>query len=343
MHWDGVAWSPVVSNTIGHLSAIWGSSAHDVWAVAGGVGGGNNLIHWDGQAWSPAPADTSMNLAGVWGTAPNDVWAVGGGGYSGVITHFDGSAWHLSSTTSSCPLKGVWGSGPSDVWAAGQPYGPITPTESNSILHLVAGVWTPVADNAPNEQAKDLTAVWAASTGEAWASGYGAILYWNGTVWTPSKSGTFYEHVWGRAPNDVWAAGSGLVHFDGVSWVDQGINDVHLYAVGGAGAAAAGHQGVWAGGKQAVFELIPGSTLTCQTVGGTCGGSCTAAEGHLSDYSCDNGGTCCVSLSACGGVSEPGCCRTSDRTLVPGRRPTCRDGTFSCGSDAYAAFRCGGP
>jgi hypothetical protein len=348
MHWDGIAWSRVASNTINHLNGIWGSSANDVWAVAGGIGGDGafNLIHWDGQAWSPASADTSSNLAGVWGTGPSDVWAVGGSGMEGVITHFDGSAWHLASTTPFSDLKGVWGSGPSQVWAAGYPYGSIRPDESNSILERVGDAWNPIADNAPDPQAKVLTSVWAAGTGQAWATGYGAILYWNGTAWAPSTAG-YFEHIWGRSSNDIWAASSGtfnsesgVFHFDGATWVSQGLGDARLYAVGGASAAVGGREGVWAGGE-AVFELVPGAKLTCQTIGGTCGSSCRPGEGHPSDYSCDDGSVCCVSVSACGGASEPVCCRQSDHTVIPDRRPICHDGVFSCGPDADASGQCG--
>jgi hypothetical protein len=337
MHWDGTSWQPVASSTVNNLNGIWGSGATDVWAVAGGIGGAGafNLIHWDGNAWSPVFADTSVNLAAVWGTGPNDVWAVGGSGVQGVITHFNGSAWHVSLTSNLTNLTSVWGSGPSDVWAVGSPYGPISNDESNSILHLLGGVWSPVADNAPNGQAKVLTSVWAASPGVAWATGFGAILSWNGTAWASSTAPSgYYQHVWGRTSNDVWAVGPGIFHFDGASWANQGINDVLLSAVGGSSTAAGGRAGVWAGGSQAIFALVPGSPLTCQAIGGTCGSSCMPGQGHVSDYPCDNGGTCCVSASACGGPSEPVCCSNSSSTPVPGLRPICRDGAYSCGPNA---------
>src|SRR5262249_30220357 len=153
----------------------------------------------------------------VWGSGPNDVWAVGGSGVEGVITHYDGTSWHLAFTSSLTRPAGVWGTGPSDVWTAGQPFGG-NPGGNNSILHFLGSGWNPVADNAFDAQSKVLTSVWASGPGDAWAVGFGEKLHWNGTAWAPSPSapGNF-EHVWGRAANDLWVVGldvggSGLVH-----------------------------------------------------------------------------------------------------------------------------------
>jgi hypothetical protein len=339
MHWDGLAWQRVGSSTMANLSGIWGSSATDVWAVGGGVGGAPDLIHWNGQAWSIVSPDTSVNLSGVWGSGPSDVWAVGGSGVQGVITHFDGTAWHLSSTSVYTDFAGVWGSGPSDVWAVGDPYGPISPGESNSIVHFLGGLWSPVADNASTNQAKDLTSVWGAGAADIWAAtGGGTMLHWNGTAWAPSSApSSYYFQVWGRASNDVWAAAStGAFHFDGASWTSKGV-DVQLNSVGGATAPSNGIQGVWAGGLQAVFELIPGTPLTCQAIGGTCSASCPSLS-HLSDYSCAGAGSCCVSSDACGGSSEPICCAKTTGLPVA-TRPICHDGGFSCGPDATTICR----
>jgi hypothetical protein len=262
------------------------------------------------------------------------VWAVGGSGVQGVITRFDGTAWHLNSTSDFTNFTGVWGSGPSDVWAVGNPYGAISDTESNSIVHFLGSLWNPVPDNAPTDQAKVLASVWVANAADAWAASYGGpLLHWNGTAWAPSSSppSGYFTHVWGRASDDVWAAGPGIFHFDGKSWASQGVQ-AQLNAVGGAIAASSDAQGVWAASGRAIFELIPGTQLTCQAIGGTCGSSCPAA-GHLSDYRCDGGGTCCVSSVACGGPTEPVCCGVNGLP-VPGLRPICHDGAFSCGPDA---------
>ncbi|MCB1045335.1 MAG: hypothetical protein KDC35_20505 [Acidobacteria bacterium] len=47
LHWDGVQWNVVASNTMEHLYDVHGLSATDV------VASGQNLVlHWDGLAWS---------------------------------------------------------------------------------------------------------------------------------------------------------------------------------------------------------------------------------------------------------------------------------------------------
>ena len=343
MHWDGKAWLPVASNTKNHLSGIWGAGARDIWAVAGGVGGEGafNLIHWDGQSWSPVSADTDDNLAGVWGTSAHDVWAVGGSGVEGVITHFDGVAWHVVFTTPFSNLAGVWGSGPSDIWVAGFAFGIGAPDGNNSLLHWNGSVWSRVAENAPNNQAKVLTSVWEASTGEAWAAGYGSILHWDGTAWAPSVSGPYFNRIWGRAPNDVWAAGAGVVRFNGASWINQSVSNVGFHALGGTSAAAGGHEGIWAGGLS-LFEFVPGSPLTCQAIGGTCGGACAPGQGHPSGYWCEDGAQCCVSPFACGGAGEPVCCSIADNKPIPELRPICTDGVFYCAIPGAAVIpHCG--
>jgi len=59
----------------------------------------------------------------------------------------------------------------------------------------------------------------------AWAVGWrGTILRWDGTAWTSANSPisgttTTLYGVWGSAPNDVVAVGSGVIlHFDGSQW-----------------------------------------------------------------------------------------------------------------------------
>ena len=342
MHWDGVAWQQVASNTISGLFGIWGSSADDVWAVGGFIGGSGafNMIHWDGQAWSPVSAGTSDSLTGVWGSGPNDVWAVAG---TGIITHFDGSSWQLSVTRIGVTeLRSIWGSGPSDVWAVGTPHALHPTSDDQSILHWSGSGWDQVVENSPSAQAQVLQGVWAAPTGEAWAAAFGAVLQWNGTAWAPSSvpSG-FYYGVWGRAANDVWVVGNGILHFDGGSWINQASNIGTVQAVGGVSTPPDSSPAVWAATQSALFRLVPGATPTCEAIQGTCTTSCPAGQGHVSDYPCANGGVCCVSAAACGGSSEPGCCSRSTNTFVPGLRPICRDGAYSCGPDAFPTNICG--
>ncbi len=64
------------------LSAVWGSSASDLFAV------GASVAHYDGIAWSEMANDAlSAGLADVWGNSSADVFAVGA---DGTILHYGG-------------------------------------------------------------------------------------------------------------------------------------------------------------------------------------------------------------------------------------------------------------
>lgn len=77
----------------GTMRAIWGSSAHDVWA--GGDQG--MLVHYDGAVWSSVDSGTSESLVALWGSAADDIWAVSRSDvgkfqqtYKSTILHYDG-------------------------------------------------------------------------------------------------------------------------------------------------------------------------------------------------------------------------------------------------------------
>src|SRR3981081_3432605 len=73
-------WTTVSTGQLAYLSAVWGSSASDVWSV-GGAGNAGVIIHYNGTAWANNWSSTSLGtawfLGGVWGASPSDVWAVG--------------------------------------------------------------------------------------------------------------------------------------------------------------------------------------------------------------------------------------------------------------------------
>jgi hypothetical protein len=101
LHWDGLVWASVNSNTVANLNDVWGTGPDDVWAVGleqdypaySGV-----VIHWDGTSWSTAIAGTAGYLSGVWGSSAEDVWAVGTNFAAGApfVLHWDGVSWQES-------------------------------------------------------------------------------------------------------------------------------------------------------------------------------------------------------------------------------------------------------
>jgi hypothetical protein len=103
LHYDGSAWSKMVSNNTLPLHAVWGSSDSNVFAVGGGWDAASGdlvgvILHYDGDAWSEMDSRIDWPLYGAWGTGDDNIFAVGGGwldpeGPHGVVLRYDGSAW----------------------------------------------------------------------------------------------------------------------------------------------------------------------------------------------------------------------------------------------------------
>jgi hypothetical protein len=58
------------------LSAVWGASANDLYAV----GTGGTLLHYTGTGWVQMTSGVSGALFDVAGSSPRDAFAVGAGG-----------------------------------------------------------------------------------------------------------------------------------------------------------------------------------------------------------------------------------------------------------------------
>lgn len=190
-----------------HLTAVWGASPDDVWAV----GWAGAMLHRTGGAWAHVVSPTTYNLGGVWGSSATDLWAVGD---HGLVLHGDGASWTRASTpdAGSFPpsLRAVHGVSSSDVWAVG---------EFGSVLHLEGGVWTsrPPAD-AP---ASTWSSVFARASDDVWIAGQWSpanepLEHWTGAGWAsvqiapadggPAFAGTL-RAVWVAPNGDVFATG----------------------------------------------------------------------------------------------------------------------------------------
>ena len=66
------------------LSAIWGSSPSDIYAV----GTRGVIIHYDGSSWNEMDSGTENDLLAVWGSSANDIYIAGA---DGTILHYDGN------------------------------------------------------------------------------------------------------------------------------------------------------------------------------------------------------------------------------------------------------------
>jgi hypothetical protein len=339
LHWNGQSWSQVDSGTLNHLNGVWGSARDDVWAVGGGLSGTgpySNLVHWNGRGWAPMDAGTTDNLYGVWGTGKDDVYAVGASGVEGVIVHFDGQSWTPALTLATNAPRAVHGSGPDDIWAVGGFLG--ATSDDTSILHKTTSSVTSWAPTSSGDGQQGKTSVWAASAGDAWAVGNGALLHWNGQSWGPFNdplvdSLADLAGIWGSSATAVWAVGpaGAILGWDGALWNDFTQPGANLKAVGGSDAA-----NVWAvGDAGTILRLDPTASgaPSCEQVGAQCVAisACSPGQGHISSsLSCPVGGgesVCCTSPDACGGSAEPQCCSDTSNTRF---RPDCTGGTFIC-------------
>jgi len=209
------------------LTAVWGSSKDDVWAV----GSGGTIVHYDGAVWKPTPSGVKFTFRAIWGSGPTDVWTVSS---SDVILHTNGYANGAATWTpappatdqfNSVPVFAIWGKGTTELRMGGTAYNLFEPNgdfgPGNQFYKTVVdggvgwggekgtatvrGIWGATADD-----------IWIVADNSAWVKwqlGYTM----HGTrpaankpfTWTSvdSQSAVTLESVWGSSANDVWAVG----------------------------------------------------------------------------------------------------------------------------------------
>lgn len=224
MHWDGSAWTHVVTPNP-----------------------------------SACPECTSVEFDAVNATSSTDVWAAGSKRVVGLdgflgwhlyVARFNGTAWTVMNT----PLTGG-GSGsyvqdieiisPNDIWFFGDWMSPSTNESYRALaMHWNGSTFTVTPTPFPSGGTPgwgleagsaiapdDIWAVGGGSDGDYSASGY--VIHWNGSTWTrvPSPAPGTYQRLYdikAIASDDVWAvgdyfvAGQGyfplFIHWDGSSW-----------------------------------------------------------------------------------------------------------------------------
>jgi hypothetical protein len=198
LHYDGGRWSAMNSGTTNWLHGVWGTSASNVFAV----GEGGTILHYNGSSWSAMNSGTTSFLFGVWGTSAADIYAVG---YGGMILHYNGSTWSVMNSGTTASLWGVWG-----TWAVGNS-GTIRRNDGSTWSHTNSGT------------SATLYAVWGYSFREIFTVGsYGTIGYFNGSTWSYMNSGTArrLNGVWGTSATNVYAVGNEgtILHYNGSTW-----------------------------------------------------------------------------------------------------------------------------
>ncbi|MDH3891856.1 MAG: hypothetical protein OEV49_12295 [candidate division Zixibacteria bacterium] len=211
LHYDGVTWSEMNSGTTIALESIWGSSGSNIFAV----GPGNIILHYDGTEWTTMASGVSMNLADVHGTSASSVYAVGNGG---TVLHFDGHGWSRITSETTQNLYAVWSS---------RDY--VHPSVSQSLLTVFAAGWSGVR-HYDGEQWTGISGidrsmgVWGAKWNDVFVTTTsGSVLHYNGYTirneWGKLSTGYLMD-IWGTSGEDVFAVGFGgtIFHYDGTKW-----------------------------------------------------------------------------------------------------------------------------
>ncbi len=117
-----------LNSPMNYISAVWGATPNDVWAVGGGGTYQDRLWHYDGVEWSIYNKE-AINVGGMtlWGTGPNNVWMGGQGGWGvegAAIWHFNGKEWsqfynYKVDGAYIISIEKIWGTSANDVYACG--------------------------------------------------------------------------------------------------------------------------------------------------------------------------------------------------------------------------------
>jgi hypothetical protein len=199
LHYNGTTFTPsdVMTPTgLSGLSAIWASSANDVYAV----GMDAIVAHYNGTTWSKTIVG-EPNKTSIWGSGPGDIYTLG----TFDLSHWNGTKWSPVALDSGAGDGQVWGTSATDVWAM---------VGSSQVSHFDGTKWTTTDLNIVGE----LSAVWGATPDDVWASGSaGSISHWDGKAWselTHQKIGApFLQQlvsVHGTGADDVWIVGQQL-------------------------------------------------------------------------------------------------------------------------------------
>lgn len=199
LHWDGTSWSAIDFNGAidpSDLSAVWGTSANDLWL---GDSLNGRVFRWNGTNWSTGITQT-VQVTDLWGVPNGPIFAVGIFG----VSRWQNGVWSSIADGTAEQAAALWGFAANDVWAVG---------DFGTLAHWDGTSWTDTVP-ANNDRFEDShQSVWGASPHDVWAVGdSGTISHWNGSAWSQIEVGAFpyypyLSKVHGSSANDVWAAG----------------------------------------------------------------------------------------------------------------------------------------
>ncbi len=230
-HFDGVGWTEISTEGGDYLADVWGTSSTDVFAV----GSHGTILHYDGAEWSQMESGTSEDMAGVWGTNSQDVFAVGGN----TVFHYDGTGWSAIDPGIVCRFSDVRGSSPDDVFVIGC---------SGTILHWDGSDWSGSRRAVDSSRLDEL---WVNAEDDVFLAGTG-MWHFDGAAWTEMEVPYSYlRAVWGTPSGETFAVGSSgtVLHYDGTAWTEMQTGTDKVL------------EGVWGSSAENVFAVGEGNTI----------------------------------------------------------------------------------
>jgi len=251
-----------------HLDVV-SVSADDAWVVGqfGFLASYGALVeHWDGSHWSfvqnPAAAQPGAALTAISAVSPTNIWAVGDqadadtGHAVPLVEHWDGLAWTVVPVPTpvrdgTAQLQSVSTTRNGDVWAGGSQVS-ADGTSDELIEHWDGKRWSAQTLPSTDFGTVTITAIYAASPDDVWASGESPLWY-------------------STAGPGALGVPSGFLHWDGRTWRSVPVPGPQEFAASASylSLSGTGRDDVWAGGF--VFNL-PTGRYTPQIAHLTCGG-----------------------------------------------------------------------
>jgi cysteine-rich repeat protein len=238
VHWNGTTWDAISLGIGASITAISGT-ATDVF-VAYAVPDGT-IAQFDGSAWALHDIGSTQAMAALYAAPGGKAFAAGLR-----LMRYVGSGFTTSKVPSPITIRavgGVPGEHPIAVGDGGfamQFDGALWRRVPSQLTEIPRAISRDVlvGDNGalarfdgtrittyPSNVTESLSAVWTATTGDAWAVGQrGKIIHFNGSTTSTEGSGTTTQlnGVLGFSPTDVFAVGDGgvILHSNGIAWSD---------------------------------------------------------------------------------------------------------------------------
>jgi hypothetical protein len=223
LKWNGVEWKGV--KKIGGVSAIYGFSNNEVWAVGGAV------EKWDGVKWNRIDVSIinghvtikdsilfyNNPYTSIWGTSSSNLYL---GNAWGKIIHWDGSKATLTTVQGERGISDIWGFSENEIYAVvGAPF-----TAGGQVFYYNGSSWVLIIDINANIGTinfnGNLLSIWG--TDDEYLFVGGSYLYSRiSNLWSDlGRQRDVIQKIRGLNSNNVFAVGlAGFAkHFNGIDW-----------------------------------------------------------------------------------------------------------------------------